>query len=339
VLDINLPDFDGLDICLRVREIADQQQRPIQILPLSASDAPDIAHFFREAGYAPLLTTPTTPARLAAALQTALNVGPRPLPESAFVRYALRKAAQTERTARQKWQLGQVALVATAPALRTGLRQLLVADSAHILLEASSIAILRQMLGGMREGVDALISAAGDRAGVVDVAHTFAVPLMVVAATREEAEDLAMDTPLLRHAHAVVDASNEQATLVLAEALEAVRCGERYVYLPIARGGSLHLRDRIIPQSIAQHFASTPLTRREVELVWLDYQGQAGPHIAERLGISPQSITRYWNRIYRKLQIRSEAGQARQRVRSWVQVVLRSLDATEVSQGIPDFRG
>jgi DNA-binding NarL/FixJ family response regulator len=329
VLDINLPDLDGLDICLRIREIADQHQHPIQILPLSEIDAIDIAHFFREAGYAPLLTTPTTPEHLAAAMRAAMNVHPGPLPQNAFVRYALRKAAQTERTVRQKRELVPVALFATAPALRTGLHQLLVAASVHILLEASSIVALRQLLVGMREGVDALVTAASDRAIVVDVAQTFAVPLIVIAATQEEARDLTMDTPILRQAHAVVDASGEQATLVLAEAMEALRCGERYIYLPSDRHTTSHTRDRTIPESVAQLFAATLLTPREVELVWLDYQGGSATQIAERLGISPQSITRYWNRIYHKLQIAGEARRARGYVHTWIQSVLHSPNPSQ----------
>ena len=109
------------------------------------------------------------------------------------------------------------------------------------------------------------------------------------------------DEVTLSIAHGVVDASSEETIRRLPDALTAIQRGRRFVWL-----STITLSDveppSTIPPHVLSHFVQAQLSRRSVELLWLDYQGCQTADIARRLCITEATVQSHWKRLQRRMQ-------------------------------------
>lgn len=87
------------------------------------------------------------------------------------------------------------------------------------------------------------------------------------------------------------------------------------------------------PAMLAYRLHAAGLTRRETELAVLDLAGFGRMEIAQRLSITPMSVTTYWKRIYRKLDLPS-----RRAFRCWVLQHALAPDAPDPCEHAQDTR-
>jgi DNA-binding NarL/FixJ family response regulator len=136
------------------------------------------------------------------------------------------------------------------------------------------------------------------------------IPLVLIAATRDEA--------------AAVDSEGVACVLVerdpalptqLLRVLQALAHGERPIIVA-PRMTVERRRQHLVPPRIARQFADTPLSRRELDVLWLDYQGLGMAAIAGALQIEKSTVTSHWKHIQRKL------GTERAAVKAWVRARL-----------------
>jgi DNA-binding NarL/FixJ family response regulator len=310
VLDVRQPDLDGYDLCLRLRDIGAQQQSRIAILPFTEPGVQEL--LLAELGCAPPCYKPASVEQLAAAVGQALAVCPPLPPTSQLLVHARQRAAVAEQLARRE-RIGRLALLASALPARLSLQYLLASTGAHIVAEAPTAPLLEQLLE--RRRIQLLVADAGDRHAAVDLAMRLCIPLLLVATAVDHRQALATDVPLLNQAQGIVDATDEQAPLVLAAAVTTLISGERFVHLPLDQLAPS--TDQLVPDMIDRLLSNAGLTGRERAVLWLDNQGWSNAQIAGRLGVTAASVVSYWKRMQRKI------GANRNGIRAWVSAQTR----------------
>lgn len=321
VLDIRLPDMDGYDLCVRLKEIAGQRGLHFKVLPYTATGVMEM--LLDELGCARPCFKPATSEQLAMAIQRTLDAPMRPLPATPLVELLHLHAMRAEQTARQERAL-RTALLATSMPARLGLHQLLAGVGARIVAESGTADTLQHLLG--RHQAHILVADANDRHRAVELATAHGLALLVVATARDHIPELAGDTPLLARTQGVVDLTDEQAPATLAMALAELARGQRVVHLPHDRAIPQH--GNVVPALVDQLLRNAGLTARERQVLWLDVHRWNTEQIAARLGVAPRSIDSYWKRIQRKLQ------KDRDGVRAWVKEQIARHDAKEAASDL-----
>ncbi|MFP4438844.1 MAG: response regulator [Chloroflexaceae bacterium] len=280
VLDITMPGLDGYWTCLQMRALS----RTLPILPFTG--VAEAVPFLQELGCAPVLLKPVQPDRLAEELHATLGMTPAPA-VSAVLNFAQKQAAVVEQTARQNHAALRVGLLASARVISVGLRGLLTAAGAQVLLDANSALNLRRTLMHMR--INLLVVAAGDYAEAAPIAAEYSLPMVVIASTL--AEGLAISARIDETSPVgVLVITDELAPQALAKVLRTVVAGERYV-----------------PARLAAPFAGSPLSPQEQALLVLDLQESSTREIAQRLGVTPETVHHYRTRMCRKLDVAAPA--------------------------------
>jgi two-component system response regulator NreC len=91
----------------------------------------------------------------------------------------------------------------------------------------------------------------------------------------------------------------------LIQAIQAAASGEVYLYPSLAK---LLVRDFLTSEGGARSArALDGLTDREQEVLALLAEGEGNPEIADRLGISPKTVSRHRENIMRKLNLHSRS--------------------------------
>jgi DNA-binding CsgD family transcriptional regulator len=209
----------------------------------------------------------------------------------------------------------RVAVYAASSFHRAALMRL-VAPGVHA-VETTIIAALPKLLG--TAGVTALVSHADNFADVVPVATECRVPLVLIAADQMQA--LAVSVPQVV---AVLLEADPQLATHLTETLQRLALGlpmERYDVLPEGRRSKGH----VVPTDFAQRLAPLQLRRRELDVVWLYYQGMEPEQAARVLGVEVSTVYTHWKSAREKV----PAG--RKEVRRWV-------DETFPEDAAPAFR-
>lgn len=302
VLELRLPDIDGRSVCLRLRTL----HPGLAILPFTSGDTPfpELTEF----GCHPSVLKPSRPDLLACAVRAAQEQPP-PLPTTCpLMRLAQEQSAAIERLVRQQRTALRV-LVFTRSALRqAGIAQMLGSlAQAHT---AAQLPALELMLGQRRW--DALIADADAFVDVVDLARESRVPLILLAADAAQAiATTASDVACVLQEHEPLLATH------LAEALTALAAGRRPLIRLPEPTGEHSSRRVVVPPDVARRLAAFALTSRELDVLWLDYQGLTSEQIAQVLQINRTTVTSHWKRVRKRLDC--TRAQARAWMRSHLQ--------------------
>jgi DNA-binding NarL/FixJ family response regulator len=294
VVDIRLPDLDGYDVCIRLRDIGLQHNNLFPVLPFTGTGVMEM--LLDEIGCERPCFKPATADRLDAALRRALDAPQRHLARTPLLTFARQRAERAEYEARQE-QLGTVALLASSLPVRLGLRQLISGAERRIVAESAAAEPLVELLSVRR--VNVFVADAADRIAATQLAAQHRLPLLLVATSAAEIAPLAREAPVLRQPYALIAATDERAPLLIATALAALSRGESFLHLPLEQLKAK--REPPIPAVLAELLRSASLTRREREVLWLDAQGWNEDQIAERLRVATDSLGTYWKRAQRKL--------------------------------------
>jgi DNA-binding NarL/FixJ family response regulator len=196
-----------------------------------------------------------------------------------------------------------IAVVASTPALRAGLRALLSAPGLDVLGEAAGLADLA--LSGMA-GVTLLVL--GDERALADLPDLLAEghrPAVVALAESAGAAAALRDLPLPGWGLVAPDAP----AATLHAAVQAAAAG--LTVLPARLAAEL-LAGRAALEPLALPTEGEPLTPREREVLDLLAEGLANKAIARRLNISEHTVKFHIGAIYDKLDVSSRTEAVRQ---------------------------
>ena len=303
VLDMHLPDVDERTICLRICAICPD----LPILPFTGYA--DTVPAMHELGCLPPVFKPTRPEDLARALQTALTQPMPPCTTTALVSLAQAQSAQIERLVREQRTTLHVAVFADSALKRAGLVTILslIAQT----FAAAHLPALELLLARMPW--TALVADARAQREVSRIAYTHRVPLILIAENPTEA--LAVDTADVA---CVLREHDPALAAHLVAALTALAIGEQPVAAPLPVEPAQEHR-RIVPPRVVQIFADTALCPRELDVLWLDYQGLSVKQIARTLTIVPVTVESHWKRIRKKI------GGTREEIQAWARERLRGI--------------
>lgn len=315
VLAVDLPDLDGYDTCLRLRAITRHRAVPLPILPFAASI--EAEPFLSALGCVPTLLKPASTDEIEQALREAMTGSHHPSPPSPLLAYAYRKANVTEQLVRQhRGHQPRIVLFAPSQIVRAGLAHTLRTSGAMVVAETNSVHVLTTVLTHAAQRILVSDAEGGDLASTLAQEH--GVPLLLLAASEQQRQLLLRDEDMVGMADGVVDVSTDQGVRMLPEAFAAIQAGRRFVCLNTTAGREVE-QVSTIPSHIVTHFASTPLTRRLLELLWLDYQGWSTADIARRLTVTEATVQSYWKRLQRKMH------RTRGEVRTWFRQKLAAI--------------
>lgn len=315
VLDVELPDLDGYDTCLRLRAISRHRHTPLPILPFAM--AVEGEPFLSALGCAPTLLKPATVEEIGQALRNAIRHAVQPSLPAAFLGYAYRKANATEQVVRQhRGNPPRIIVFGSSQIVRTGIAHLLRSIGALVVAETNSVPALRSAVAYGVHRV--LVTDAEGSAQASEIAYEHGVPLLVLAVSGQQRHMLLHDESLLVQADAVVDISTDHALRVLPEALVAIQGGKQFVRLDTARGNAVQSAPTV-PAHVLAQLANTKLSRRWLELLWLDYQGWSTGDIARHLTLTEATVQSYWKRIQRTTH------QTRGEVRAWFRRKMQAM--------------
>jgi DNA-binding NarL/FixJ family response regulator len=294
VLDVGMPTIDGRIICARIRDVSPT----VPILPFTGmAHTVSVLNAF---GCLPPILKPVRPSALSHALHQALARPAPSIQDGPLMGWAYEQSQLVEHLIRQNLAIVRVAVFATSPVKRAGLARMVATVGQTV--EAAHAAALRHLLVGMRW--TAIVADAGDCRQLVPLAREHDIPLILIAATAGQAQAIPAAAATL-----VLLESDPSLEMQLVTALEAIANGESLaewlVATPAPSRGS-------VPPAVARRFVGTPISPRELEVLWLDYHGYALADIAISLAIDPTTVTSHWKRIQRKL------GRDRQEVRQWM---------------------
>lgn len=157
----------------------------------------------------------------------------------------------------------------------------------------------------------ALVADADDYVRISPLTDNYAVPLVLIAATQVQARTgTAAATAVLVETDMALDVK-------LAAVLEAITVGN----LPRDDGDAATTSGTLLPREIVRQFRNTPLSARELDVLWLDHHGYTLAHIAATLGVARTTVTSHWKHTQRKLNLERRALQA------WFQAHLQGEQA------------
>lgn len=307
VLDLSLPDLDGYDMCLRLRALSDHRHTPLPILPCATTTEAD--SFLASLGCAPTLLKPASIDQIQQSLQRASAHLGRPTLPSAILGYAYRKANITEQVVRQdRGFQPRAILYVPACGLRVGLSHVLRTSGVHVVTETGSIQAVTSALKLM--GNHILVSDAEGYPLASCVAEQTNTSLLVLAVSEQQRQMLMHDDMVLNVADSILDISTDAALAKLPQAFAAIQSGKRLICLKSSGTNEVTL-GLTVPPYIAAYFLNNRLTKRWLELLWLDYHGKSTSEVARQFIVSEATIQSYWKRLQRKMQ------RSRSEVRTW----------------------
>lgn len=296
VLDMELPDMEGRFVCLRLRELTPS----LPILPFTGYV--DMVGVLAEFDCCSPVFKTATDEELSEALVAAVNTPPARFEANEMVRLAQKLCRHHEELMRKQRAKVRVAVYAARTFHRAALMRL-VAPGVHA-VETTIVAALPKLLGAT--GVTALVSHADNFADVVPVATECRVPLVLIASDQVQA--LAVSVPQVV---AVLLESEPQLAAQLSQTLELLVLGlpvERQNF-PVERRRS---KGHVVPTAFAQRLASLKLRSRELDVVWLYYQGMEPDQAARVLGIEVSTVHTHWKNASEHVPV------GRKEVRQWV---------------------
>lgn len=299
-IDPQLPDLEGRLVYVQLRTLCPM----VPILPITR--AVHMLPLLAELGCLPACLKPVVVDELARRLRAAASGGPAAPPPSALAPLLLEYALAAEQRLCQERCPLRVLVYASSPITRAGLTQLL--SPAALVHEAAQPGALRRALNQFR--YHALVADANDSEVVLPAGHAAAIPLVLVAGSPAQAS-----LALVEGVVGVVLEQDPAAPVRLTQLLDAIAAGERYAAPPYDVLPS-DPDQSLVPAAIVRRFVSSPVTPRELAVLWLDAQGWTSERIARHLTVDRATITSYWKRVQRKLQ-RDRAG-----VRAWVRARL-----------------
>ncbi len=189
--------------------------------------------------------------------------------------------------------------------VRSGLRMLLENESdMQIIGEAGSAAEALQAVERLQPDVVLLDIGLPDISGI-EVARQVkqrSPATAIVALTIHEDEEYFFK---MLEAGAVGYVPKRAAPEELIQAIHAAASGEVYLYPSLAK---LLVKDFLTSEGGARSArALDGLTDREQEVLALLAEGEGNPEIADRLGISPKTVSRHRENIMRKLNLHSRS--------------------------------
>jgi two-component system response regulator NreC len=189
--------------------------------------------------------------------------------------------------------------------VRSGLRMLLENEPDMLIIgEAGSAAEALQAVERLQPDVILLDIGLPDLSGI-EVARQVkqrSPATAIVALTIHEDEEYFFK---MLEAGAVGYVPKRAAPEELIQAIQAAASGEVYLYPSLAK---LLVRDFLTSEGGARSArALDGLTDREQEVLALLAEGEGNPEIADRLGISPKTVSRHRENIMRKLNLHSRS--------------------------------
>jgi len=188
VLDIDMPDLDGFDTCLLLRDIASD----VSIVPFTnLRNDRRVPRYMNELQCAAPIYKGISPTLLSRGMHAALNhAAARPLQRDAVFERLLEKALEAEEHARvQRARYLQVALFATAVVERLGLQHLLqTLDGVTTTVVETTAAALSLFVRS--RPITLLVAPSSDYDRLLSVHQNLPIPTLFVAGTLKDANAL-----------------------------------------------------------------------------------------------------------------------------------------------------
>lgn len=296
VLDVELPDMEGRYICFRLRELTPS----LPILPFTGHM--DLVSVFAELDCCAPVCKAAGDEELSAALLAAASGPPACFEPNEMAKVAQKLSRQVEELVRKQRVTLRVAVYAASPFHRAALMGLL-GPGVHA-SETTVLTALPKILA--IGGAIALVSHADNFADLLPIATEHRVPLVLIAA--DETQALAVS---VAQVPVVLLESEQHLATTLATRLEQLALGlpvERYNF-PIERRRS---KGHVVPTDFARRLARLKLRRRELDVVWLYYQGMEPDQAARVLGVEVSTVHTHWKNAGEHVPV------ARKDVRQWV---------------------
>jgi DNA-binding NarL/FixJ family response regulator len=304
VLDIDMPDLDGFDTCLLLRDIAPD----VPVVPFTnLRNDRRVPRYMDELQCAAPIYKGVSPILLSQGMRAALKrCAARPLLRDAVFERLLEKAVQAEAQVRaDRAARLQVALFATAVVERLGLQQLLHSLDGVTTVVGTDEAALSSFLRS--RPITLLVAPSSDYNTLLSVQQNLPIPTLFIAGTLKDANELAQLIAGQRVPALGVIVGDQAFAQMFVEAARALTQGLSFID-PRLRDASQQLITSALSRGLLE-----PLPPRLAEVVMLDLLGVKSPAISERLQVTPASLRVYWRRIYEQLDL-DRAG-----VRRWAQ--------------------
>jgi len=302
ILDMMLPDVDGEYLCAQIRELS----RTLPILPYTGKE--EALPVLKDLACLPALIKPVSVPRLTQSLQAAFERPTSPVTESGALRFVRAQSYKVVQEQRALVSGRRIVVIATDEYLRSWLSQMI--SPVVTPMRAENPRALRRILATLN--ITAVISDAAIYGAIAPITQPYGVPILLVATTPIQARALGNASV---HRLFLSTDSNLGAKLRAAiDGLDGVE--EEDGWLLEDSTDTSHGSD--VPADILRSFADSPLTMREIEVLWLEHQGLKRAQIAARLGITPGTVSSHWKHAQEKLSVDADGRKV------WIAAQLRT---------------
>lgn len=225
-------------------------------------------------------------------------MAPEPVQRTAVFTRLQRKVAAQEQQARQQRAV-RVALVSPARSSREGMRMLLEAAGAHVVVAAPEVALVQPALAQFR--VRVLIAAASVWRPALALAREAGVPLLLVAATLDEARTVAhLGDPAQPTPPVSIIIDDDLDPHELHDVLDVIARGGRWIdpALSVPTAGPEPAPGLEV---LRVALRDTGLSDRDLAFLALELQDLPPEEIAQRLAIKVESVYTARSRICQKV--------------------------------------
>jgi DNA-binding NarL/FixJ family response regulator len=285
ILDMLLPDVDGEYLCAQLRELS----HTLPILPYTGKA--EALPVLNDLACLPAIVKPVSAEKLSQTLQAACRQPTPSMIESGALRFVRAQSYKVVQEQRARVSGRRIVVMATDAYVRAWLSQMI--SPVVTPMHAEHPPALRKILSTLN--VTAVVGDAAIYSAIAPLTASYGIPLMLVAVTPIQAR--ALGNANVHRLFLSTEANLGAKLRATIDGLDDVD----------DQGGwlldeSTDTSDgRVVPADILRTFADTPLTMREIEVLWLEHHGLTRTQIAVRLGITPGTVSSHWKHAQKKL--------------------------------------
>lgn len=302
ILDMMLPDVDGEFVCAQIREVS----RTLPILPYTGKE--EALPVLNDLACLPAIIKPVSVDKLTQTLQAVCGQPTPAMVESGALRFVQAQSYKVVQEQRALVSGRRIVVIAADEYMRAWLSQMI--SPVVTPMRAESPPALRKILATLN--VTAILGDAGIYGAIAPIAQPYGVPLILVAATPLQVR--ALGSASVHRLFLSTDANLGTKLRATIDGLDGAADADGWL---IDASADLSASSAV-PADILRAFADTPLTMREIEVLWLEHQGLKRAQIAAQLGITSGTVSSHWKHAQEKLDVDSDGRKA------WTDAQLRT---------------
>lgn len=294
ILDMMLPDMDGEYLCAQIRELS----HLLRILPYTGkAEALPVLNDF---ACLPAIIKPVSAEKLSQILENACQQPAPSMVESGALRFVRAQSYKVVQEQRARVSGRRIVVIAADEYRRSWLSQMI--SPVVTPMYAENPPALRKILSLLH--VTAVVGDADIYGAIVRITQSYGVPLILVATTALQAR--AMGNAKFHRLFVNTERNLGTKLRATIDGLDGAEDEDGWLLdeRPDTPPSSA------VPADILRLFADTPLTMRELEVLWLEHQGFKRAAIADQLGITPGTVSSHWKHAQEKLGVDAEGRKA-----------------------------